>query len=374
MFKTDNYSKIIAINASFLSILALLYLLYVWSWLILPFVISLLLSFWIISVANFFKRLWVNTFLAYLSSFISFFVFFFVVWWIINTNINEITKPENIDFYQNRIESITTPILDYLTKFNVNEYAIRQKIIKSIDFSSLFWNITWAITTILSSAWLIFVYVLFILLEYRFFKEKLDKMFTNPLKKARINSMLSKIKNDIRTYFFIKTITSITTWVLSYLVLVAFKVDFALFWWFSIFILNFIPTIWSIIAVIIVSIFAMIQFWFNLLLLFLVSILIWIQFFIWNVLEPKLMWSKLNLSPLVIFLSLWLWGSVWWIIWMLLSVPIMVIINIILSKFDSTKPIAILLSEKWNIDLEDDIKKKKTREKLYKLVKEVLKK
>ncbi len=374
MFKTDNYSKIIAINASFLSILALLYLLYVWSWLILPFVISLLLSFWIISVANFFKKLWINTFLAYLSSFVSFFVFFFVVWWIINTNINEITKPENIDFYQNRIESITTPILDYLTKFNVNEDAIRQKIIKSIDFSSLFWNITWAITTILSSAWLIFVYVLFILLEYRFFKEKLDKMSTNPLKKARINSMLSKIKNDIRTYFFIKTITSIITWVLSYLVLVAFKVDFALFWWFSIFILNFIPTIWSIIAVIIVSIFAMIQFWFNLLLLFLVSILIWIQFLIWNVIEPKLMWSKLNLSPLVILLSLWLWGSIWWIIWMLLSVPIMVIINIILSKFDSTKPIAILLSEKWNIDLEDDITIERTREKLYKLVKEVLKK
>jgi hypothetical protein len=59
---------------------------------------------------------------------------------------------------------------------------------------------------------------------------------------------------------------------------------------------------------------------------------------------------------------------------MLLSVPIMVIINIVLSKFDSTKPISILLSEKGSIDTEEDITIEKTREKLFKLIKNKLKK
>jgi len=82
------------------------------------------------------------------------------------------------------------------------------------------------------------------------------------------------------------------------------------------------------------------------------------------------MWSRLNLSPLVILLSLWLWWLVWGIIWMLLSVPIMVTINIILSRFETTRPISILLSEKWIIE-DEDIAIEKTRQKLYKLLRRV---
>jgi len=83
-----------------------------------------------------------NKFLAYISSFISFFAFFFFVGWIINTNINEIAAPENIEKYQNRLESIVSPILEYLTKFNIDQESIKQKILKNIDFSNLFGNIT----------------------------------------------------------------------------------------------------------------------------------------------------------------------------------------------------------------------------------------
>jgi len=59
---------------------------------------------------------------------------------------------------------------------------------------------------------------------------------------------------------------------------------------------------------------------------------------------------------------------------MLLSVPIMVIINIILSKFDSTKSISILLSEKGFIDNDEEITINKTKQKLYKLLKKKIKK
>jgi len=61
---------------------------------------------------------------------------------IINSNINEITTPENLKFYQNRLEILSNPILEYLTRFHVNEAPIKEKIINSIDFSTIFGNVT----------------------------------------------------------------------------------------------------------------------------------------------------------------------------------------------------------------------------------------
>lgn len=71
-----------------------------------------------------------------------------------------------------------------------------------------------------------------------------------------------------------------------------------------------------------------------------------IQFGIGNIIEPKYLGSRLNLSPLVILLSLAFWGAIWGIMGMFLSMPIMVMLNIIFSKFESTQWIHILLSEK----------------------------
>ena len=374
MSKSSKFSKMILFNISILTIIALGYLMHLWSSLILPFVIALLLSFWIISVSGFFNKMWMNKFFSYIFSGFCFFIFFVLLWWIINTNINEITKPDNLDFYQSRLESLANPILDYLGKLNIDRDAIEQKVLTSIDFSNLFSSVTWAITSIVSSAWLIIIYVLFILLEYRFFKNKIWLMSDNVIQRARINWIILKVKSDVRAYFLIKSITSFLTGTLTYITLFSFWVDFALFWGFAIFILNFIPTVGSIIWVWVVSIFVIIQFQFVPLVVAIFSILIWIQVLIWNIIEPRLMWSKLNLSPLVILLSLGLWWSIWWVVWMLLSVPIMVIINIILSKFESTKPISILLSEKWVIENDGEIDVKSTKKKLKKLIKNKFKK
>jgi predicted PurR-regulated permease PerM len=69
-----------------------------------------------------------------------------------------------------------------------------------------------------------------------------------------------------------------------------------------------------------------------------------------NVLEPRLVGRSLNLSSLVIILSLVAWGLIWGILGMFLCVPFMVIANIVLAKFEATRPIAILLSVDGNID------------------------
>ncbi len=75
-----------------------------------------------------------------------------------------------------------------------------------------------------------------------------------------------------------------------------------------------------------------------------ISVLSAIQFCIGSLIEPKLMGNRLNLSPIVILLSLGLWGSIWGIPGMFLCVPITVIIMIVCSYFPNTRPVAVLLS------------------------------
>jgi predicted PurR-regulated permease PerM len=90
---------------------------------------------------------------------------------------------------------------------------------------------------------IILFYVMFILLEYRFFRNKLDLMISDPGRKTQIFDILGKIKSDIKSYFVIKTLVSLITASLSYLVMLSFGLDFAIFWSFLIFVLNFIPSI-----------------------------------------------------------------------------------------------------------------------------------
>jgi predicted PurR-regulated permease PerM len=147
-----------------------------------------------------------------------------------------------------------------------------------------------------------------------------------------------------------KTIISLTTGFASYFALVIIGVDVPVFWAFLIFVFNYIPTIGSIIATFFPAIFALLQFGeFGpaIIVLLLVGS---IQVIVGNFVEPKVMGNTLNISPLVVLLALTLWGAIWGITGMLLSVPITVILIIIMSEIPSTRPLAILLSEKGEID------------------------
>jgi predicted PurR-regulated permease PerM len=121
--------------------------------------------------------------------------------------------------------------------------------------------------------------------------------------------------------------------------------DFAAFWALLVFILNFIPTIGSIVATILPGLLGLVQFesWKPVIIL-LVGITV-IQQALGNFIEPNLMGMTLNLSPLVVVMSLILWGMLWGIVGMFLCVPITVILVIILGNFPATRWVAVLLSK-----------------------------
>ena len=147
-------------------------------------------------------------------------------------------------------------------------------------------------------------------------------------------------------YFKLKTLTSFLTGLLTFIVLYLLNNNLAPTFGVLSFLLNFIPVIGSLLAIIIPTLFSLIQFLnipeptITLLLLTLT------QIFIGNILEPKLMGNTLNISPIVMIIFLSIMGKIWGIAGMFLSVPILVVISITLSRFKQTKKFSILLSDK----------------------------
>ena len=145
---------------------------------------------------------------------------------------------------------------------------------------------------------------------------------------------------------YLKTFVSLLTGLLSYFALLSIGVEAPVFWAFLIFLLNYIPTIGSLIATSFPALFALLQFGELGPFLWVLGVVGAIQVIIGNIVEPKVMGNSLNISSLVVLLALAIWGSLWGIIGMILSVPITVIMVIIFAEFKATRPIAVLLSEK----------------------------
>jgi len=184
------------------------------------------------------------------------------------------------------------------------------------------------------------------MMEDRFFGRKLQAFFSGERDVSEVKSILSKINESMGKYVSLKSIVSLITGVLSFTALKLIGVDYAFFWAFIIFLLNYIPTVGSLIGTIFPTVAAMLQFGSFHEGLWVLGAVGLIQVLVGNFLEPKMMGNSLNISSLVVILSLSLWGWIWGIVGMLLAVPITVMLIIVFAQIPSTKGIAILLSEK----------------------------
>jgi predicted PurR-regulated permease PerM len=220
------------------------------------------------------------------------------------------------------------------------------------DFTPYISRVLGALTGLAGNAGLILVYVLFLLLEQGSFAAKLGHISRDEGRRRALRDMLHKINARIRDYLWVKTVASLATAGCSYAALLMLGIDYAGFWALLIFLLNYIPNIGSLIAVAFLVLQALVQFEdvSGGLILATLVILSVIQFVFGNIMEPKMMGNSLNLSPLVIILALAVWGSLWGIVGMFLCVPLTVIALIILSNFETTRWIAVLLSSKGEVE------------------------
>jgi predicted PurR-regulated permease PerM len=191
---------------------------------------------------------------------------------------------------------------------------------------------------------MVMVFLIFMLLETPYMDDRLRAAFKGANSEIII-AVSDKIVRQISKYLRTLAIISLATGLCVWAALAGIGVDFAITWGILAFVLNFVPTIGSIIATIPPILVAIVQFYPSpgpAILSFLAQIAI--QFTIGNILTPKIMGDALDLSPVIILISLMFWGMIWGISGALLSVPIAVMIKIICENIDSLNFVAILMS------------------------------
>lgn len=257
-----------------------------------------------------------------------------VFWLVITSSISQIAQ--NIAQYQQKIEVFLNKIIAmiHLEKFGINIKQLTAPFLKNMGENAgvMIRTVINAILGIFSQGFLVLIFLVFLLLG----KAKSAKTTSRDWLEG---------ERRIKRYIATKFLTSASTGVLVGIVLHILQVDMATLFGLFAFILNFIPSIGSIIATLLplpvvlaspdLSVTSA---------TLAIAIPGTIQFIIGNILEPQVIGDLLDLHPISVLMALIFWGMIWGIVGMFLAVPLTVIMQIIFSRIELTAPIAGLLA------------------------------
>lgn len=199
--------------------------------------------------------------------------------------------------------------------------------------------------TFLGYVILVLIFSMFMLSGQFNVGEKLKHAFES--KRAMlISDVMTNIQNKVRVYLVTKLMISGLTALIGVLCVIFFGGDFAIVTGVLIFTLNFIPNIGSIIATLFPVLICFVEYGYSWRVPGLALSLVATQMTFGNVVEPLLMGRGLNLSPIIIILSLIFWGWVWGLVGMVLAVPLTSTLVIVCENIESLRPVAVLLSGK----------------------------
>lgn len=256
-------------------------------------------------------------------------------------------KPMLIELYQ------ATPILqekllvfsDYISKL----IGINIDINLIPNLPQIAGYIGSSLAGIATSTGMVLIYLIFMFIEQSSFNKKIDAMPLSKLKSKKLRYILNSIDENMKKYLFTKTFISAATGLCAYISLHIIGLEYASVWAFIIFVLNYIPTIGSILACALPIAYTLISGDTWHLALFTAISLVCIEVIFGNIIDPKITGKTLNISTLAILINLVFWGMIWGAAGMFFSVPILVAIYITTAQFESTRWIATLLSSDGKI-------------------------
>lgn len=261
-----------------------------------------------------------------------------VVGLLVVTSIKRIS--DALPFYQIRLQQQVLALKTLLASFGIavnDKFLLEQ--LNPEALSSRVVGLFAGVSSAFSKTVLILLTVSFILFEASGFPIKLRAALGDP--RAHFPQFV-KFVNDIKRYVVIQTAISLTAGVLMGIWLSILDVDFAIFFGLLTFLLNYIPNVGSVIALIPIVILTSIQFGMGRTALAAAGYVV-VVFFLGNVVQPRLMGRKLGLSTLVVFLSLIFWGSLLGLIGMVLCVPFTMALKFALDSSEDTQWIGALL-------------------------------
>jgi len=317
---------------------------------ILPFTIAIFLTFILDPVVTKLQQIKIPRSIGVLLTMVISFVFLYLLGLLIYTNVQ--TFVSQWPSYEEKLVSLLEGLVSSFEKLIGQEITV--DLWKNIDWFGTFKDFSIASSlvsgvgnffTFFGKMLLVTVFMAFMLMGKVNLQYKITKAFKTD-EAERIEEIIDEATEKLQKYIGTKFIISIITGVISLIIFYVFGVDFALFWAIVIFVFNFIPNIGSIIASMLPVLFSIVQFGaFGTAVWLLIALGI-LQFIMGNILEPRLMGYSLDLSPMIVILSLIFWGYIWGVAGMLLSVPMLATITIVLERFESLRFISVFLRGK----------------------------
>jgi len=316
-----------------------------------PFVIALLLALVMTPMVNFLEKFKIPRFISIILAGLIVIGCLIVLGAIFFTSLRSILK-----IYP-RYEARMTEIYIWLSQYFELSYDERLSFIQNLwaqlgirtQIQLYTFSLSSTFLNFIKDAVMVALFVVFLLFEAAFIKEKLSIAFENKWA-GQIQKISTDTMQQVSRYLSVKFIISVVTGFLVTIFLRLVGVEFAEVWGIMQGILNFIPTLGSIAIGVVVSLYAVIQFWPEPGPIILTVItMLGTNMIVGNIIEPKIMGDSLGLSPITVLLSLVVWGFIWGFAGMVIAVPMLVIIKIVCENVPVLEPLSILLGSRRSV-------------------------
>lgn len=341
--------KLISYFLGFISFVVFVYILIALKGILVPITIAIFLTFFFHPILTFLNiRLKIPKTISLIIIFIINFGVFYLLGLLVVSNIKGFT--ERADFYAQNLgiflSSLLQPFNITLSEFanflNVQLEALdTTSIIKEVFNLGILQSLISSFSSIMGDFFIVMIFWIFMIMGKEKFDERLRFAFMK--NQTSVDNHLKEINGQLQSYILYKTLISAVTGALFTFVLLLYGVDFAVFWGFLAFLLNYIPNIGSLLATIFPILIALLEYGLGITTISLSALLVAVQFIMGNLVEPKLLGERMDLSPVFVLFSLFFWGWIWGIVGMFLAVPIASVIKIFCSNIEPLKPIAIII-------------------------------
>lgn len=292
---------------------------------------------------SFFYKYFKNDIVSYALSGWIFVLFFCLVGFIISSQIEAFS--DDIPRIWDGFTSLTGQynfLSGYIQNFDI------KSILSNIDFAGIG---KWALSLISGIIWglsTVGILLIFLMLERNTLANKFKIIFGKKSERKLVE-IYTKIYSDMNLFFLSKFSLALLNAAVSGIIMFFFGLEYALMFALLVFLLDFIPAVGGIIALLLPFLFSFTVFDSSVTPFILLACMFVPQFISGNVLEPKIMGNRLNLSSFMILIALVFWSSMWWLVGAFLAVPLMAMINIVCARFETTYWVSVLLSKNGKV-------------------------
>jgi len=225
--------------------------------------------------------------------------------------------------YESRMQELIVSIDGVLEKYNFDiDKVIAQSELDTKKLIQIATSLLSKLGNYIGSGIFLIIIVSLMIVEFSGYEHKIQKGY---IPTGSLSARMYEVRTEIRKFLSITALTGFMSSVCNVILLLALGVEFAVLWGVLSFFFNFIPVIGAILAFLPPFLLALLQFgWTK-------AIIVVVGFALFNniadnVIKPKLMKDGLNISILVIFLSLFFWNWVLGFAGAILAIPLTITI------------------------------------------------